>query len=250
MSNQNTSNRAIRDEIDKLLSEQKELYDLSKDRKNIVKLGTSYQSWFSRALKLVGLLGPDRIAEFRSYYEIDPKRKTTKAANYVIQDYLMGVGAVTDRYDGPLWDVHNIVGMRIVNQMQIVASLASRIGTVLEDVEGRLFADLQDGELDEAGQLLNVNVRAAGAVAGVVLERHLRRVAENHSLKMRKKNPTIADLNDPLRDAGIYDVPSWRKIQFLADVRNMCTHDKKRDPTKEEVAELISGTNQIIGTIF
>jgi hypothetical protein len=36
---------------------------------------------------------------------------------------------------------------------------------------------------------------------------------------------------------------SWRRIQFLADVRNLCTHKKDSDPTKDQVTELLNGVN-------
>jgi hypothetical protein len=83
-----------------------------------------------------------------------------------------------------------------------------------------------------------------------VLERHLQRVAYNHNVTIKKKNPTIAELNDPLKDANVYDTPTWRKIQFLADIRNLCSHNKDKEPSKEQVDELIDGVNLIIKTIF
>ena len=67
---------------------------------------------------------------------------------------------------------------------------------------GHLFAEIQDSELSAAVKLKTVSSRAAGAVAGVVLERHLQRVAVNHKIPIRKKDPTIADLNDPLKQKG------------------------------------------------
>jgi len=67
---------------------------------------------------------------------------------------------------------------------------------------------------------------AAGALIGVLIEGLLRKVALAHSVKRAKKNPTIADLNDPLKAASTIDTPAWRKISFLADLRNLCTHKK------------------------
>lgn len=117
-------------------------------------------------------------------------------------------------------------------------------------MKGHLFAEIQDEELKEAEKLISINLRASGTVVGVVLERHLQRAANNHNIKITKKNPTISDLNDPLKNEGIYDTPVWRRIQLLADIRNICSHNKHREPTKEEVAELIEGTNSIIRTVF
>lgn len=93
-------------------------------------------------------------------------------------------------------------------------------------------------------------MRAAGALAGVILERHLQRVAINHEIKISKKNPTISDLNDPLKVDGIYDIPTWRKIQLMADIRNLCSHQKDSEPNKEQVVELIEGVSTIIKSVF
>lgn len=240
----------VKKELQALLDSQTELLDLAKDNKNIIEFGTKYQAWYSRAYKLVESLAPERLNEFSSYYRIDPKRKVSDASNYVIQDYIKGIGARTNHYDKPLWDTNNATMIRVVNQMQIIASLSSRIDSVLQDVTGHLFAELQDSELHAATQLKKISKRAAGALAGVVLERHLQRVAVNHKITIGKKNPTISDLNDPLKNNGVYDTPVWRKIQLLADIRNICSHQKSTEPNEEQVDELISGINSVIKSVF
>ena len=93
-------------------------------------------------------------------------------------------------------------------------------------------------------------VRAAGAIAGVVLEKHLGQVTDNHSAKTRKKHPTISDLNDLLKANGVVDVPLWRQIQRLGDLRNLCDHNKERAPTKEGVEELVDGVDKIAKTLY
>jgi hypothetical protein len=109
---------------------------------------------------------------------------------------------------------------------------------------------LQDKELGIAEELLKVNLRAAGSLTGVILENHLQKVMQNHNLAISKRNPTISDINDVLKSNNIYDIPTWRKIQYLYDIRTLCSHKKKREPTEEEVTELISGVNEIIKKIF
>jgi len=244
------TSESVKKELKALLDKEKDLINLAKENEKIIEFGTAYQSWYSRAYKLVESLAPERLVEFASYYLIDPKRKTTDVENYVIQDYIKGIGAITDRYNKPLWDTNNFTRIRIMNQMQIIASLSSRIDSVLQDVTGHLFAELQDSELIAATKLKKVSVRAAGALAGVVLERHLQRVVTNHSISIRKKAPTISDLNDPLKQKGVCDVPMWRKIQLLADIRNLCSHQKAAEPTNEQVDELIAGVNSVIKSVF
>ena len=244
------TSESVKKELKALLDKEKDLINLAKENEKIIEFGTAYQSWYSRAYKLVESLAPERLVEFASYYLIDPKRKTTDVENYVIQDYIKGIGARTDHYDKPLWDTNNLTMIRIMNQMQIIASLSSRIDSVLQDVTGHLFAELQDSELIAATKLKKVSARAAGALAGVVLERHLQRVVTNHSISIRKKAPTISDLNDPLKQKGVYDAPMWRKIQLLADIRNLCSHQKAAEPTNEQVDELIAGVNSVIKSVF
>ena len=197
---------------------------------------------------MIELLGPARVDEFRSYYRIDPKRKVTYSTNYVIQDYVKGISARMN-YDEPLWDIHQVVSIRVLNQFQILSSLKARLGSVIADVRGHLLAEIEDEELDVARKLLKVNLRAAGAVGGVVLESHLQRVATNHDVKISKKDPTISDLNDPLKKAGVYDLPTWRKVQHLTDLRNLCDHKKNREPTEAEVIELISGVTSVVKNV-
>ncbi|MCK6463160.1 MAG: hypothetical protein L6Q29_05095, partial [Candidatus Pacebacteria bacterium] len=62
-------------------------------------------------------------------------------------------------------------------------------------------------ELEAAKELSKHKfTRAAGALAGVVLERHLGQVCENHGLKITKKNPGIADLNNALKESDVIDI--------------------------------------------
>ena len=112
-------------------------------------------------------------------------------------------------------------------------------------------ADLFDSELSAAKELNKKGfVRGAGAIAGVVLEGHLLQVCTNHKIKVTKKNPTINDLNELLKSKDVIDTPIWRKIQYLADLRNRCCHNKEEDPKKEEIINLIKGVDEIIKNIF
>ena len=136
------------------------------------------------------------------------------------------------------------------NQITICESLTERIDSLLADIEGELYAELQDSEIVVARRLAKVSLRAAGALVGVVIEGHLQKVASNRGVKLTKKNPTIADLNDPLKTAGVVDTPAWRKISFLADLRNLSFHKKGTEPTKEQVEELIQGAEWVTKNVF
>jgi hypothetical protein len=244
-----TNSEEIRNELNKIIDESWKLIDLLKNQEDIWDFGMLYQSWYSRALKLVTLLGQDRYDEFCSYYLIDTRRDRIYPENYSIQDYIKAIGPI-DSKNKPEFDVKEITAIRVSIQSNILRSLSSRIDNILSDIEGHMFAEIQDEELKEAQKLATISLRAAGAIAGVVLERHLQRAANNHNIVIKKRNPTISDLNDPLKNEGVYDTPLWRKIQLMADIRNICSHNKQREPKREEVEELIEGANSIVKTVF
>ena len=87
-------------------------------------------------------------------------------------------------------------------------------------------------------------------MAGVVLERHLKEVCGNHGITVRKKAPQISDLNDALKGANVIDLPQWRSIQHLGDLRNLCAHDKESEPTSAQVKDLLAGVAKVTKTIF
>ena len=112
-------------------------------------------------------------------------------------------------------------------------------------------ADLFDSELEAARELAKHKFnRAAGVVAGVVLERHLKEVCASYKVIMRKKAPQISDLNDALKKATVIDTPQWRSIQYLGDIRNLCAHDRQSEPTADQVGDLLDGVTNVTKTIF
>ncbi|BCM26204.1 hypothetical protein [Methyloradius palustris] len=108
-----------------------------------------------------------------------------------------------------------------------------------------------DSELDAARELLKHKfIRAAGAIAGVVLEKHLHEVCGAHNITLTKKNSTIADLNEALKNASVIETPQWRFHQHLADIRNLCDHNKKVEPSVDQVNDLIEGVSKVTKTVF
>ena len=207
-----------------------------------------YQSWYTKAIRAVQHLAKDRLIEFRGYYEIDPKRKSLGYGTYVIQDYFKGV--LPNKIHHPEFDNIRQVAKAFFNQLTIFKSIIDRAESLIGNIEDELYSEIQDGEIAVAKQLIKVSPRAAGALMGVVIEGHLQKVAKHHDVKVAKKNPTISDLNDPLKNASVIDTPVWRKITYLADIRNLCSHKKEAEPTKEQVQELVDGADWLIKNVF
>lgn len=241
------------DEWKKIIKQKKEAgKDADTFEKETPNFDSAYQSWYSEAKVLIKQLLPDRLADFAGHYEKPKNRKSIDFENYRIEDALQGLnvhdrtGVVREKIVG-----EDAAVPHFLQQQAILASVKARFRSSLFDIKQLVQADLFDSEVEAAEELARKKfLRAAGAVSGVVIERHLSQVCNNHNVKVAKKNPTIADLNDALKAAGVTDTPQWRSIQLLADIRNLCDHDKKKEPTQDQINDLVAGTKKLIKSLF
>lgn len=208
-----------------------------------------YDSWYSEALALIKQLLPDRLEDFKRQYK-DEKRKEISFLTYGISDYLYGLRTTRGYQQEVVADKSAAVGKMQV-QNSILVAVENRLDSSLFDIQEILQADIFDSELSAAQELAKKGfVRGAGAIAGVVLEKHLGHVCDMHNLKSRKKHPSISDFYQLLKENDVIDTPKWRFIQHLGDLRNLCDHNKDREPTKEDVLELVEGVQKVVKTVF
>ena len=226
------------------------LNDSDKIIKQLPDFNTDYQQWYSESLALLEQLLPNRVEDFTNLYK-KPKTKRSKITveNYVLEDALQGL-SITNALGKKVVGPDSAISL-FIQQLNIIKSVRKRFESSLFDIKQLVQADLFDSELDTARELNKKGfIRAAGAIAGVVLEKHLLQVCDNHKIRVRKKNPTINDLAQLLKDNNVIETPEWRKIQHLADLRNLCSHKKITDPSKDDIDELINGVSKIIKTLF
>lgn len=252
----------IKEEIDKLFKEGKLLYfsmfllapegkkALQKaniDENTLPVFTQQYDHWYTRSHRLIERVAPHRLNDFVELYK-KPKIKELSFSNYCISDALLGY--TLTRGSTVIATPISAQG-KLEQQVEILASIRSLVDDYFFNLETELQGNIFDSELDSAEELFKKKfLRAAGAIAGVVLEKHLNNVVQNHSIKITKKNPTISDFNEKLKEGNFVEVPTWRKIQYLGDLRNICCHDKSVEPTEEQVKDLISGVKYIITNIF
>lgn len=249
----------IKKEIEKLLDEGKNHYDglclldksyldddfeMNKSEKElVVRFLNDYERWYSASLRIIKTLLPERVTDFSILYR-DEKRKEISWKNYTISDALQGK-ATKDNSFHP-----GTAASKLYQQVSIVHACLDCFDKKIYDIQVILQADVFDSEIDSSKHLLKMGyLRAAGAICGVVIEKHLSSVCSFRSITLKKKNPSISDYNDALKDVA-YDTIEWRRIQRLGDLRNLCDHKKNREPTKDEVEELISGTERTIKNIL
>ncbi|MCH7655591.1 MAG: hypothetical protein IIC95_06325 [Chloroflexi bacterium] len=167
-----------------------------------------YEAWYSEAMRVVSQIIPDRLTDFVAQYKND-KRKSVTHLTYTISDSLLGLS----------WGSNAVVAdaiLKMKTQLGILQAAEVVFKSALVDIGEVLRADLFDTELEAAAELAKQGfVRCGGAIAGVVLEKHLALTCETHGLKTRKRRPTINDLNQLLKDNGNIDTAHWRFVQHL-----------------------------------
>jgi len=221
-----------------------------------------YQRWYSISLTLMKQLAPERCAEFQAYYQPDPKRGEVGGYNYVIQDWFRYRGFDVETSYQP-WAA---VGQCFVNQLTILKSIRDRLEWQALTTDDHVERALQLGLLKTARDLIKVSERAAGALAGTMLQAYLKRLAAKHQVKLRKQSPTAGELVDALKAARVLDVPAWSQATWLAQIHErvtareggnadfagakICQKTEGEAPTRLQVRDLIDGTHWLITNVF
>lgn len=200
------------------------------------KVERQYHSWFFKAKKICQKFYPDEAYKFEMEFDM------------IIREYLKGNDVLHSYYNKKEKDRFDKFHTAINTQIAILNAIYENFDTIFRRFEAYLNADAFGDELDASKHLhKNKFYRASGALAGVVLERHLRNYCMSNNINISKKNPSISVYNEAIKST--IDTSDWRKIQLLGDLRNLCDHDKSEEPTKEKVKELIDGVEYIIKTI-
>jgi hypothetical protein len=152
------------------------------------------------------------------------------------------------------WDVGRSVAILKVLDEYVFAKSRMMMGGA-HHVRARLSGAVRamdeiGAELAEARAHVSAGrVRAAGCIAGVVLERRLVALAAAHSVVMTKKINTLDDYNMALKGRRVYDQATWRRIQHLTDLRNRCAHALPEEPTTQDARDIVEGVEAVLRTL-
>lgn len=243
-----TDYSTIKNEISELITQGEKIYSALESNgqgacKDLIFFVKNYEPWYTKAYAVIKQLTPDRLVDFSLLYS-NPKRKELNVATYCISDAMRTISHKGLGY-GP-WTAT----LCVLGQVTMLRACFDKFDSKVFDIQTILQADIFDSEIESAKHLFKMGfLRAAGAICGVVIEKHFAEVCKSYNILIKKKSPTIADFNDAFKD-NVYDTVEWRRIQRLGDIRNLCDHNKERAPTKDEVEELIAGTEKVIKTIF
>lgn len=207
-------------------------------------LRREYQQWFSQAQLLVSKYSPSTADELKNLYYTPPSKSDSSADVYVyygIRSYLR-----TTADWGKEAEFRKRFEADIEQQRGILLAIPQVMDILALDVAALVTADLVRGELHESRLLLEHGfTRAAGAVAGVALEAHLKLLHDQSGLTYNDTD-SINPLASRLRQANVISLGDEKKCIAMADTRNKCDHKNKQDPTAAEVSELIDDVDRFV----
>jgi hypothetical protein len=193
-----------------------------------------YNVWYSACLAFIEANLRSRLPELQLLHNGDKTRAG-------IRDHIAG-----HRGDPLLGS--NLAAEGILQIKAIIASVPLYIGTKLHDIELVVADTMTRDLLTEAEDLLKAGyVRSAGALTGVMLERHLKMLCERQSPPITyPEKATISKLNDLLKAVSVYDAIDWRKVQVMGDIRNACDHARTDEPRPDDVRDLIAEVRKFV----
>ena len=201
----------------------------------------AYTRWYTLSYELIKDYVPEMISEFGSYYKAEESQGEKSNSRLGVVDFLKL------KY-GP--SSNNIETMieRFIDTIEAQLDILLIVPDIAEAKESSLrkliTADVATTEVEQAEILLaNGFHRAAGSIAGVALELHLKTLCDVNGQPYPPK-ATIQPLLQTLQKGGILDVTEIKHIEYLASIRNKCSHPK--EVSEAEVQSLIGGVKKII----
>jgi hypothetical protein len=122
---------------------------------------------------------------------------------------------------------------------------AGRLQSVTELIHADLFSDF----LDMAQHLHSEGYKdAAAVIAGSVIEGHLRKLSEKHSIATEQNGkPKKADtMNSELAAAGVYSKLDQKNVTAWLGLRNHAAHGQYTEYTKDQVALFLQAAGDFV----
>jgi hypothetical protein len=207
----------------------------------------SYPAWYTKALRLMRTLTLQRshAAADQEKAGEDGNRPGSYAAPYD-----PGLGMAITENGERIASAHLTFLAHFHQQLRLLHSVRNGLEYVLADTQGALYSEVGEHVLAAAYELFRRgHGRAAGTLAGVLLEIHLAKVAAKYRVPHCANAIGITPLNEALKRGGIYDGEVWRFIQHLGSLRHTCVDASRRDPTVDALTTLFQGMETIRKTV-
>lgn len=190
------------------------------------------------------------FSEYRKWYSLSKGILEVNHDNESVREFVNIYNSILKECEGNyISEGEQVRLMDIINhQLAIIESIPAYLEGRAYNLKLTIASTLMGDELKEARLLFEKGfTRAAGALAGVILERHLklRFDDDNPRIKYGEK-ATLGTLIHKAEEANLYETSTIQKLQYLNTVRISCDHDKKNEPKENEVKDLIDQTDRFI----
>lgn len=196
-----------------------------------------YQRWYSTSLRLVEVFLPEWANKFEHHYNATGGGYGANGA----LDYLMlNTNTYLTSKSAVIADFINDLDM----QISILTSIPDAVEVKELNLRKLISADVARTEIEQAEILLTAGFhRAAGSIAGVALELHLKTLCDINAIVYSPK-ATIEPFAQALYDAKILDITEFKRIQYFGSIRNKCSHPN--DISEKEVQTLLDGVKKLV----
>jgi hypothetical protein len=198
-----------------------------------------YQQWYTASLRLVEEFVPEWLDVFKRHYKATnrpPTWGTNAAIDYLLLNTLsqfMNKGDIIadfvndiDRQTSILLCIPDAVEVKELNLRKLISTDVAR-------------TEIEQAEILFAGGFH----RASGSIAGVALELHLKTLCDINNIAYKPKD-TIEPLAQALYGAKILDITGLKQVQYLASIRNKCSHPNA--VAEAEIQSLIDGVKKLV----
>ncbi|MDK9698670.1 MAG: hypothetical protein OEM52_00775 [bacterium] len=232
------SEEAIKNEIDSLLKMGDELF-LNLEG---VMFRRHYPLWYGKSLPYIHEYNSLCYNDFIMCFKNETRKEIT-ASTYTLSDYIIGVYQVSSGYQ---INVQYAVRGLLDIQIGLLNACISTIDGSLNKLKNFVRADLFYSELESAEYLCqNKFYRAAGNIAGIVIERHLIHICNDLEIVLPNK-PTLGVVIDRLYDADRIDDVEKLRLKHLNEIRVKCDHVKETEPNEAEAKNILFGARETL----
>jgi hypothetical protein len=233
-------------QIKSLIKEMEDLKFEGPERLAFPHLTIKYEIWYTKALRVVQLLVPERLEDFVSAYKKE-NSDGVSYSSYTIQDYLLGIKG----NHSPKAELNpELLFQRLILRQVGILSSALQDKPVPEETPGSLpEVELYNRELDKAQKLFGMGKKLpAGIIAGVILESYLKWLWKKRNLRIDANQYSLREINDFLLRFESYQHSTAFRIKELISLAESCLDPQKKNPSKSEIEDLIARVRKVLGS--